>query len=78
MGLPEMNRVRIGICGLGTVASGVVNVLRRNAEAINARAGCEVVIELIDDLFDVGEVICIELCCIQPCPHLVRIGSGGF
>ncbi len=30
--------VKIGICGLGTVGSGTFNVLRRNAEAIAARA----------------------------------------
>lgn len=35
-----MNSVKIGVCGLGTVAGGVVNVLSRNAETINARAGC--------------------------------------
>lgn len=39
-----MNSVKIGICGLGTVGSGAVNVLRRNAEEISARAGCQIVI----------------------------------
>jgi homoserine dehydrogenase len=33
--------VNIGICGLGTVASGTVNILLRNAAIINARAGSE-------------------------------------
>ena len=37
-----MNSVKIGICGLGTVGSGTVNVLTRNGELINARAGCEI------------------------------------
>ncbi len=31
--------VRIGICGLGTVGSGTVNVMARNSEAIAARCG---------------------------------------
>lgn len=34
--------VRVGICGLGTVASGTVNILLRNNKIINARAGCEI------------------------------------
>ncbi|MBE8717335.1 homoserine dehydrogenase [Cellvibrio polysaccharolyticus] len=33
--------VNVGICGLGTVASGTVNILLRNAAIINARAGSE-------------------------------------
>lgn len=37
-----MKPVRVGICGLGTVASGTVNILLRNSKIINARAGCEI------------------------------------
>lgn len=37
-----MKPVRVGICGLGTVASGTVNILLRNKQIINARAGCEI------------------------------------
>lgn len=37
-----MSSVKIGICGLGTVASGVINVLKRNQQDITARAGCQV------------------------------------
>ncbi len=37
-----MKTVKIGLCGLGTVGSGVVKVLQRNAESINARASGEV------------------------------------
>jgi len=36
--------VKIGICGLGTVGSGTVNVLTRNSRVINARAGCDLTI----------------------------------
>lgn len=39
-----MKPVKIGICGLGTVGSGTVNVLTRNARVINARAGCDLII----------------------------------
>lgn len=39
-----MGPVRIGICGLGTVASGTVNVLQRNRDEITARAGRELTI----------------------------------
>jgi len=34
--------VRVGLCGLGTVGGGVFNVLARNGELINARAGCDI------------------------------------
>ena len=34
-----MKPVKIGICGLGTVASGTINVLKRNRETIANRAG---------------------------------------
>jgi homoserine dehydrogenase len=36
--------VRIGICGLGTVGSGTVNILTRNKALIDARAGCDITI----------------------------------
>lgn len=34
--------VNVGICGLGTVASGTVNILTRNKKLIDARSGCNV------------------------------------
>jgi homoserine dehydrogenase len=34
--------VKVGLLGLGTVGGGTVNVLRRNAEVIEARAGCHI------------------------------------
>lgn len=37
-----MSSVAIGICGLGTVGSGTVNVLQRNCAEISARAGCAI------------------------------------
>lgn len=37
-----MKPVKIGLCGLGTVGSGTFNVLSRNIEAIQSRAGCEI------------------------------------
>jgi homoserine dehydrogenase len=37
-----LNAVKIGLCGLGTVGSGTVNVLQRNLQVINARAGCSI------------------------------------
>lgn len=37
-----MKTVNIGICGLGTVGSGTVNVIARNQAEINARAGCSI------------------------------------
>ena len=40
-----MKPVKIGICGLGTVATGTIDVLRRNAAEISARAGRDIVIE---------------------------------
>jgi homoserine dehydrogenase len=34
--------VQVGICGLGTVGSGVFNVISRNSDTINDRANCEI------------------------------------
>lgn len=45
--MTDLNPVRVGICGLGTVGSGTFNVLKRNAEVIAARAGCQIVVEQI-------------------------------
>ncbi|MFT7491305.1 MAG: homoserine dehydrogenase, partial [Pseudohongiellaceae bacterium] len=42
-----MKQVNIGICGLGTVGSGTFNVLTRNLEQIQARAGCAIHIQQI-------------------------------
>ncbi len=39
--------VKVGICGLGTVGSGTVNVLTRNNAEICARAGVDIVIEQV-------------------------------
>jgi len=38
----ELKSLKVGICGLGTVASGVINVLKRNQAEISARAGCDI------------------------------------
>lgn len=37
-----MNTLKVGICGLGTVGSGTVNVLQRNGATISARAGVNI------------------------------------
>lgn len=37
-----LKSVKIGVCGLGTVASGTVNILKRNKSLIDARAGCDI------------------------------------
>lgn len=37
-----MKSLKVGICGLGTVASGVINVIKRNQSEISARAGCPI------------------------------------
>lgn len=42
-----MKPVRVGICGLGTVGSGTVNILTRNKALISARAGCDITISHI-------------------------------
>lgn len=43
----RLRTVAIGICGLGTVGSGTVNVLQRNCAEINSRAGCSIEIRQI-------------------------------
>lgn len=42
-----MKPVKIGLCGLGTVGSGTINLLQRNINDINARAGTEIIIEQV-------------------------------
>ncbi|ART63709.1 homoserine dehydrogenase [Kushneria marisflavi] len=42
-----MEPVKVGICGLGTVGSGTFNVLVRNAQDIERRAGRAIVVEQI-------------------------------
>ena len=37
-----MRSVQVGICGLGTVGSGVFNVITRNLISINNRANCDI------------------------------------
>ncbi|WP_101759618.1 homoserine dehydrogenase [Oceanicoccus sp. KOV_DT_Chl] len=39
-----MNPVNVGICGLGTVGKGTLDVLTRNNAEISARSGCDIVI----------------------------------
>ena len=39
MGYSSVKPVKVGICGLGTVGGGTLNVLKRNAEEITRRAG---------------------------------------
>lgn len=42
-----MSSVAVGICGLGTVGGGTVNVLQRNCAEISSRAGCDIEIKQI-------------------------------
>lgn len=42
-----MEQVNVGICGLGTVGSGTFNVLTRNLEQIQSRAGCNIQIQQV-------------------------------
>jgi len=39
--------VKVGICGLGTVGSGTINLLQRNSELINPRSNCEIVVSQV-------------------------------
>jgi len=47
-----MNRVKVGLLGLGTVGGGTLNVLERNKDELKARTGCEieVIIAAVRDL----------------------------
>ena len=42
-----MKSVSIGICGLGTVGRGTINVLKRNSQQIRDRLGCEILLKQI-------------------------------
>ena len=43
----NVRSVQVGICGLGTVGSGVYNVISRNSDSINDRANCEINIQQV-------------------------------
>ena len=43
----NVRSVQVGICGLGTVGSGVYNVISRNTDSINDRANCEINIQQV-------------------------------
>ncbi len=45
-----MNPIKVGLLGIGTVGSGVFNVLRRNQEEIQRRAGRGIEIAMVADL----------------------------
>lgn len=71
-----MKAVRIGICGMGTVGAGTFRVLSRNAEVINARAGCHLRTGLIatrrDDLdAELGDIpICRDVLAVATDPDV--------
>ena len=41
------NKIKIGIAGLGTVGSGVINLLNNNKDEILRRTGCEFLVQCI-------------------------------
>lgn len=45
-----MNRIRVGLLGIGTVGAGTFTVLQRNQEEISRRAGREITITVVADL----------------------------
>ena len=45
-----MKPIQVGLLGIGTVGSGVFNVLRRNQEEIRRRAGRGIEIAMVADL----------------------------
>lgn len=45
-----MNRIRVGLLGIGTVGAGTFTVLKRNQEEISRRAGHEITITVVADL----------------------------
>ena len=44
-----MKAIQVGLLGIGTVGSGVFNVLKRNQEEIKRRAGRGIVIKMVAD-----------------------------
>ena len=43
----SQNKIKIGIAGLGTVGSGVVNLINKNKNEIYDRTGCELIIQSV-------------------------------
>ena len=48
--------IQIAVLGYGTVGSGVVEVINRNQESINKKAGEEINIKYVLDLRDFPEI----------------------
>ncbi|MBM7570940.1 homoserine dehydrogenase [Aquibacillus albus] len=42
-----MKEIKVGLCGLGTVGTGVVNLLKNHKEEIKHKLGCEIVIKKV-------------------------------
>ena len=66
-----MNPIRVGLLGAGTVGSGTFNVLRRNQEEIQRRAGRGIEITMVADLDTararalVGDGVRVVALCVQ-------------
>ena len=45
-----MKQINVGLIGLGTVGTGVVKILKKNAGLISERSGCKIKISKIADL----------------------------
>ncbi|WP_066192556.1 MULTISPECIES: homoserine dehydrogenase [Gracilibacillus] len=54
-----MDQINVGLCGLGTVGTGVVKLLQNHAEEIKYKVGCEINIEkiLVHDLNKQRDVV---------------------
>ncbi len=46
---PQLNPIRVGLLGIGTVGGGTWEVLRRNADEIQRRAGRAIRITMVAD-----------------------------
>lgn len=45
-----MNSIKVGLLGIGTVGSGVFNILKRNSKEITRRLGCNIEIIMVADI----------------------------
>ena len=52
-----MKPIQVGLMGLGTVGTGVFNVLQRNQEEIKRRAGCGIELTMVSRRKDRKSVV---------------------
>ena len=72
-----MKQINIGLIGLGTVGTGVVKILKKNAGLIKQRTGCRVVISKIAEKLGRKDLVRLGAIPANPSEPDVLVGDIG-